>query len=77
VPSPQVALSEEEIYSVRSYAKSEGYDLLSHDRSLFSQWQGQTNNTDVSPTQMMQMAGNAKQEWDRHRGLIRTVRRYL
>jgi len=75
-PSPTVALSSEEEYSVRSYAKGEGFDLLAHDRSLFAQWQGQTNNTDVSPTQMMQMAANAKQEWNRHRGLIRTVRRY-
>lgn len=74
--SPEVALSSEEEYSVRLYAKSEGFDLLSHDRSLYQQWQGQSNNTDVSPTQMMQMAANAKQGWDRHRGLIRTVRRY-
>lgn len=75
-PSPAVAISPEEEYSVRAYAKSAGFDLLAHDRTLFAQWQGQTNNTDVSPTQMMQMAGNAKQEWDRHRGLIRTIRRY-
>lgn len=75
-PSPTVPLSAEEEFSVRSYAKSAGYDLLSHDRSLFGQWLGQTNNTDVSPTQMMQMAANAKDEWDRQRGLIRTVRRY-
>jgi len=74
--SPQVAVSSEEEYSVRTYAKSEGFDLLAHDRSLFAQWQGQSNNSDVSPTQMMQMAANAKQEWDRHRGLIRVVRRY-
>ena len=75
-PSPTIAISGEEEYSVRAYAKSAGFDMLAHDRGLFAQWQGQTNNTDVSPTQMMQMAGNAKQEWDRHRGLIRTVRRY-
>ena len=75
-PSPAVSISPEEEYSVRAYAKSAGFDMLAHDRSLFAQWQGQTNNTDVSPTQMMQMAGNAKQEWDRHRGLIRTVRKY-
>ena len=76
INSPSVPLSSEEEYSVRSYAKSEGFDLLAHDRSLFAQWQGQSNNTDVSPTQMMQMSSNAKQEWDRQRGLIRVVRRY-
>jgi len=75
-PSPQVSLSQNDEYSVRAYAKSAGFDLLAHDRSLFGQWQGQSNNTDVSPTQMLQMAAGAKQEWDRHRGLIRVVRRY-
>jgi hypothetical protein len=74
--SPETGLGPEEEYSVRAYAKQAGYDLLAHDRSLFAQWQGQTNNTDVSPTQMMQMAQNSKQEWDRQRGLIRVVRRY-
>lgn len=75
-PSPETGLGSDEEYSVRAYAKSAGYDLLAHDRSLFAQWQGQTNNTDVSPTQVTQMAAGAKQEWDRHRGLIRVVRRY-
>jgi hypothetical protein len=75
-PSPTVPLSAEEAFSVRAFAKAEGYDLLAHDRSLFAQWQGQTNNTDVSPTQLMQMAGNAKSDWDRQRGLARVVRRY-
>jgi hypothetical protein len=73
---PELPLSENEEFSVRAYARQQGFDLLAHDRALFAQWQGQTNNTDVSPTQMMQMAANAKQEWDRHRGLIRVVRRY-
>ena len=75
-PSPQVSLSGEEEYSLRSYAKASAYDLLAHDRSLFAQWVGQSNNTDVSPTQMTQMAVNAKQDWNKQRGLIRTVRRY-
>ena len=74
-PSPETGLSETETYSVRAYAKSAGFDLLAHDRSLFAQWQGQTNNTDVSPTQMTQMAAGAKVEWDRQRGLIRVVRK--
>jgi hypothetical protein len=75
-PSPETGLTDTEEYAVRFYAKAQGYDLLAHDRSMFAQWQGQTNNTDVSPTQIMQMAGNAKNEWDRQRGLIRVVRRY-
>jgi hypothetical protein len=75
-PSPELPLSPEEVYSVRTYARSAGFDLLAHDRSLFAQWQGQTNNTDVSPTQMMQMSANAKTDWDRHRSNIRVVRKY-
>jgi hypothetical protein len=75
-PSPSISVSEEEEYSVRTYAKSAGFDMLAHDRSLFQQWQGQTNNSDVSPTQMMQMNANAKSEWEHQRGLIRTIRRY-
>lgn len=74
--SPEVGLSSEEEYAVRTYAKGAGFDLLAHDRSLFAQWQGQTNNSDVSPTQMMQMSATAKGDWDRTRGLIRTVRKY-
>ena len=72
-----VAISDEEEYLVRAYAKSQGYDLLSHDRAMFAQWQGQTNNSDVSPTQLMQMAGQAAQGWDRMRSLNRVVRRYF
>jgi hypothetical protein len=71
-----VSVSGEEEFSVRSFARAQGFDMLAHDRSLFAQWQGQTNNTDVSPTQMMQMEANAKQEWLKHRSLIRVVRRY-
>jgi hypothetical protein len=75
-PSPEVPLSDSEEYSVRAFAKQAGFDLLSHDRSLFAQWQGQTNNTDVSPTQMLQLTSQAKSEWRDQRGLIRVVRRY-
>ena len=72
----ETGLNNEEQFSVRDYAKAQGFDLLAHDRSLFAQWQGQTNNTDVSPTQMMQMAASASSDWQRRRGLLRVVRRY-
>jgi hypothetical protein len=71
-----LTLSFAEEMAVREYAKAEGFTLLTHDRALFAQWQGQTNNTDVSPTQMMNMAATAKQEWSRRRGRMRVVRRY-
>jgi hypothetical protein len=80
-PNPTAATSSvmltfEDEYVVREYAKAEGFTLLTHDRAMFAQWQGQTNNTDVSPTQMMNMAADAKREWNRRRGLARVVRRY-
>jgi hypothetical protein len=74
--SPTLPLSEGEEYLVRMYGRMRGFDLMTHDRALFAQWQGQTNNTDVSPTQMTQMAGGAVQDWDRQRGLNRVVRKY-
>lgn len=73
---PTVALNIEEEYAVREFAKAEGFGLLTHDRSLFQQWQGQTNNTDVSPVMMMNMEAMARRSWDKKRGLIRTVRKY-
>ena len=72
---PETSLNGDEEYSVRQFAKAEGFTLLTHDRSLFAQWQGQTNNTDVSPVMMMNMAGMARSEWDSRRGLIRVLRR--
>lgn len=74
---PDCGLSHEEEYVVRQYAKSQGFDLLSHDRALFAQWQGQSNNTDVSPVMMMNMAAMAHSDWDRRRNQIRVLRRYF
>jgi hypothetical protein len=73
---PETGLGYDEEYAVREYAKAEGFTLLTHDRALFQQWQGQSNNTDVSPVMMLNMAATARQEWNRKRGLIRVVRRY-
>jgi hypothetical protein len=73
---PRIELGGDEEFAIREYAKAEGFTLLTHDRSLYQQWQGQTNNTDVSPVMMLNMASTARAEWNRRRGLIRTVRRY-
>lgn len=76
VGDPEVSLGGEEEFSVREFAKAQGFDLLTHDRSLFAQWQGQTNNTDVSPVMMLNMAAQAKTDWERRARKITTVRRY-
>jgi|SRR5215471_654623 len=75
-PTFETGLGGEEEYALREFAKAQGYDLLTHDRSLFAQWQGQTNNTDVSPVMMMNMAGNAMSQWERRKGAIRQLRRW-
>jgi hypothetical protein len=73
---PQVAVGEDDAFSVREYAKAQGYDMLAHDRSLFAQWQGQSNNTDVSPVMMMNMAAQAQSTWHSRSRLVTTIRRY-
>jgi hypothetical protein len=74
--NPETGLDPDEEFAVREYAKAEGFTLLTHDRALFQQWQGQTNNTDVSPVMMMNMAARAREEWKDKRGHLRVVRRY-
>lgn len=48
---------------VRCYARWTALEALLHDRTLYQQWQTQANNSDVSPTQLLQMASTFKQEW--------------
>jgi hypothetical protein len=48
---------------VRCYARWAALESLLHDRTLYQQWQTQANNSDVSPTQLLQMASTYKQEW--------------
>lgn len=50
---------------LRRYVKALGFQALLADRNLFQQWQVQTNNTDVSPTQLTNMAQSAEAEWNR------------
>jgi len=48
---------------LRRYVKSVGFAALLADRNLYQQWQMQANNTDVSPTQLTNMSGQADQSW--------------
>jgi hypothetical protein len=54
-------MTDEEV--VRAYARWTALEMLLHDRTLYQQWQTQANNSDVSPTQLLQMASTFKQEW--------------
>lgn len=60
---------------VRNYARYIGAEGLLHDRLLFGQWQTQSNNSDVSPTQMLQTVGTFQSAWQSTRNRLRRLRR--
>lgn len=60
--------------AARLYVRLQGFKALSADRSLFLQWQTQTNNTDVSATQLTDMAEVASRDWER---MIQRIRRVM
>lgn len=60
---------------VRAYARYIGAEMLLHDRLLFGQWQTQSNNSDVSPTQMLQTVGTFQSAWETTRNRLRRLRR--
>ena len=60
---------------VLNHCKHLGFELLAHDRSLYQQWLAATNNTDVSPTQLLGMVSSAEQTYDRMRRRNTVLRR--
>jgi hypothetical protein len=65
----------EDEHFVRVYARMRGFERLSQDRSLFQQWQTQTNNSDVSATQLTNMAQGSESEISRLRRRMYVIRR--
>jgi len=63
--------------AVVTLAQQAGLEALMNDRSLFQQWQTATNNTDVSPTQLANMAFGAQSKWERMRKHLYLMRRPL
>jgi hypothetical protein len=61
--------------AVRAYARYTAAEMLLHERALFGQWQTQSNNTDVSPTQMLQITSTLQQEWGDLRKRLTRLRR--
>jgi len=49
------------------HVKSLAFQSLESDRGLYQQWLAQTNNTDVSPTQLQGMRSQAEQSYERLR----------
>lgn len=62
-------------WGVRRYARAQAFALMQNDRALFKQWQGASQNTDVSPNQLNQMVALYASEWDRTRNYLRRLRR--
>jgi hypothetical protein len=62
-------------WGVRHYARAQAFTLMNNDRALFKQWQGQSNNTDVTLSQLSQMVSLYTSEWDRQRNYLRRLRR--
>ena len=60
---------------VRHYARYIGAESLLHTRLLFEQWQTQSNNSDVSATQMLQTVSTFQQAWQSTRNRLRRLRR--
>lgn len=60
---------------VRCYARWRALEMLLHDRTLYQQWQTQTNNSDISTTQLLQTASSYQQEWTNLRKRLARLRR--
>ena len=61
--------------AVRMYVRLEAYRALNVDRSMFQQWQQQSNNADISPTQLNGMLSTAEQTFDRQQRRLFIPRR--
>lgn len=60
---------------VTNHCKSQGFELLNHDRALYQQWLASTNNTDVSPTQLQGMYSQSEATFQRSRARNTKMRR--
>lgn len=62
-------------WAVRSFCKAEAFDALLYDRARFQQWGTDQTNSDVSLTQMLQLAQLAKSKWAREQQRLRRMRK--
>jgi hypothetical protein len=60
---------------IRAYAKNTIFQRLATDRALFGQWQTQSNNSDVSATQLLGMSQVFGQRWRELERKARMLRR--
>lgn len=69
-----VPVSNERENALRVYCQVEAYRRLMSDRSLFTQWQTRSNNSDVSPASLMNGFSLAQDEWRRLSRAITVLR---
>jgi hypothetical protein len=62
-------------WGVRTYSRWMAYQTMAAERALFKQWQAQSQNTDITQSQMQAMVLTYSQEWDRARNHLRRLRR--
>ena len=62
-------------WGIRYYARWQAFQAMLHDRALFKQWQGVSQNTDITPAQLQQDVLTYAGEWERHRNRLRRLRR--
>ena len=61
--------------AVRAYARYTALEMLLHERTLYQQWQTQSNNSDISTTQLLQSASSYQREWATLRKRLVRLRR--
>jgi len=71
----QTELDGEAALAVRWFAQYRAFTMLLSDRSLFKQWQSESNNSDVSMPMLLNLWQVARSEWERHEASMRTLRR--
>lgn len=71
----QTELDGEAAMAVRWFAQYRAFVTLLSDRSLFKQYQSESNNTDVSMPMLINLLQTARSEWERQVAALRTLRR--
>lgn len=72
--STEMPMSTELEYAVRTYARVAALESMVQQRNLFTQWQAQPQNTDITPAGLLQQLSMARSEWHRLAGQIAVIR---
>lgn len=68
-------LTDEEEFAVRLHCRLSAYSMLLAERGLFKQWQGASQNSDISTPQLQSMVSLYSREWDNMRRRLYIIRR--